>query len=1136
MSSSCEHNDLLLMRNGTSQNQRCIDALDPGNIKLHNLDTEDWMRFALKFSEKVNYFDTKTNTLSGDWGDFFIKESEIKDFVVKLTGLEETENDSKVLESNIQPHLTLFAAFLKLTSFSQERLNGLSKKHLDFYYKEVLKLDNKAPVADKVHLLFELAKNASEVRIEENTALDGGKDGNGAKRIYKTKDEIIVNKASVASLRNVFHEENVGVKNAFVANSFDGMGEDFPDDEIRWWPFGYPTNTPGATQDTGSYPDLPFAKTGFGLSSPVLLLKEGKRTITFTFDLSLFKLGSLTENDLSDILEVSFSGEKEWVLGTIITKKNKPINFLDDPSSIQGKILKIVVLVDEGSDPIIHYNQEVLLEPYATINPIARFIIDNNEDSNKGDLFQQLFSKATVNSITIDVSVAAIQDIVVENDLGVLDASKPFLPFGPQPVVGSNFFIGIPEILDKNWSSITVDLSWKDKPKDFRDRYYAYREEFLTNLTKSIYNLKAPEPSPTDNLTNLTKSIFDLKTSGSSPTDKFKVNKVTQESEDKLIRIVTGEDYFKVDIDVLQNGVWEEIKEYELFKDWLIQNFEKKESVKKISLNPDKFVSAKSKAFSSLIGQSAILPTGQSFIGTEKKSQEKPEKAPEKFSAASKKGFVRVTLNQSFLHSLFPRIFSVAMSKPEEEDTIVIPNEPYTPQVETISISYKATASTIDKEISLFHEHPFGISEENTALKKDSVLKDSDRGIKLLPTYKKGSLFIALENAENLQTVSLLVQTLEGSENPETTNDFEEGEKLQWSILCANEWLTLNTDYIITNNTDNFLKSGIVKLSIPKQATKDNTKLPTGYFWLKVDNPRDFDTVSQLMDIKAQAVLAQFEDNNNELSHLQYGIPAGTISKLVERLANVKGAVQNFGSSDGKLQETDKEFYQRVSERSRHKQRATTQWDYEHLILQEFPDIYKVNCLNHTSSNSFLSPGNVTLIVIPNTINQNVYDPYKPRVSKAKRNEIQSFINQLNTLHVTAEVINPIYEEVQVTLKAKFYEGKDENFYSTQLQKDIAQLLAPWAFEKTSVINFGITLHESVVIDYIEKLEYVDYIKDFQLKKETGTTNNGVKIFSTVKKVVPSSAKVILTSVKYTKHKVDAVTPEEGCTVLTSAS
>jgi YD repeat-containing protein len=55
-----------------------------------------------------------------------------------------------------------------------------------------------------------------------------------------------------------------------------------------------------------------------------------------------------------------------------------------------------------------------------------------------------------------------------------------------------------------------------------------------------------------------------------------------------------------------------------------------------------------------------------------------------------------------------------------------------------------------------------------------------------------------------------------------------------------------------------------------------------------------------------------------------------------------------YDSFGGRVAEDDSTFYTRVSERLRHKDRAITLFDYERLVLEEFPEIYKVRCLNHT--------------------------------------------------------------------------------------------------------------------------------------------------------------------------------------------
>ncbi|HKI88202.1 MAG TPA: hypothetical protein VKA38_04185, partial [Draconibacterium sp.] len=149
-------------------------------------------------------------------------------------------------------------------------------------------------------------------------------------------------------------------------------------------------------------------------------------------------------------------------------------------------------------------------------------------------------------------------------------------------------------------------------------------------------------------------------------------------------------------------------------------------------------------------------------------------------------------------------------------------------------------------------------------------------------------------------------------------------------------------------------------------------------------------------------------------------------------------------------------------------------------------------CLNHTFYEkigdtlniSFLSPGNVVLVVIPDIVNKNVFDIYQPRVSQSMLNAVQEFVNQLNSLHVNAKVINPEYREIQVDLIVKFYKGYDENYYKKVLEQDIIKLLSPWAFDSTASINFGHSLHKSFIINYIEKLKYVDFVEEVKLKSK----------------------------------------------------
>ena len=450
-----------------------------------------------------------------------------------------------------------------------------------------------------------------------------------------------------------------------------------------------------------------------------------------------------------------------------------------------------------------------------------------------------------------------------------------------------------------------------------------------------------------------------------------------------------------------------------------------------------------------------------------------------------------------------------------------VPNEPYTPVAENVSISYTAKETRIfqDEEVNIdtiepthfentssayeqermrwFHTHPFGLKEIHNHLRFNNF----KFGVKEFFEQKHvkseavghycngGYLYIGLSNASPGENISLLIQVLEGSENPETIS-FEPLEQINWAVLCNNDWKDVQNQ-IISNETDNFLKSGIIKFAIPREANTDNTWMPKDRIWIKAQMQRGYDAVCKIINIHTQAVEAELLDQGNNLAHLNNGLPANTIKKLVTRVPQVRGVSQPYNSFGGHAEETDLVFYRRISERLRHKGRAVSLWDYEHLILEEFPEIFRVKCLNHTQYKAgtqetmcYNSAGAVTLVVVPDIINKNVFDLFEPRASKALLNRITLYINQWNTKQVTATVINPIYEAIAIELEVRFYQGFDEEYYKKILNEDIIKFLSPWAYDETAQINFGKELHASVLVDYIEKLNYVDYLQNLKIKKD----------------------------------------------------
>ncbi|EAZ83082.1 baseplate J/gp47 family protein [Algoriphagus machipongonensis] len=1034
MSENCNHIVTTLKRDGTGRRDLLDPKLAPESVQLQDFELSDWLIFALNFARKIHFFPSDlANEPLGDWRNFFSTIVSDKTLISDIENLDDFEKLRGNIEEflaaydqsgKLTPHLTLFVSFLKLLETSKKRFNQLTKRHLDFYYQEILHLEKQALSPDHVFLIFELAKNVSQEKLDEGTEVDGGKDDTGKKNTYLTSFETVLNKTKVGQLKSLYNEISVEKEEikelntpistgtfvmAPMANSFDGLGEDFPKGSEKWWPFGYTKICNASTV----LPALPKARLGCSISSKLLKLSEGTRDIIleFTFNKPILPNGE-DYTALNKAMSIELTGEKGWIAGLPMTLKS------DSGINSGSKKMKLSLTLDSEQPAVVPYQTELHEGSYEVDEPLLRVLFKTNE--KEGYNLYRLFNENVLTDLKITVEVSDITSVQLENDLGVLNPQKPFFPFGPRPIKGSSFIVKYPEAMEKPVTAISYQMDYLNLPENLVNHY-------------SAYTIGDDEPLVSD------MDYFSVKSFPKSSNDS-----------DQLFSEKSGGGYESDFEFQIENGVWESGLKKEL----------------------------------------------------------------------------KISLERSFLHEKYAHYFTlVAISKDTDPTIELLPNEPYAPLAENLVLGYTAissidfSSSSSENQVSLIHEMPFGFQQVFTP-------GDTDNSLYLVPDYcHGGELYIGLENGKNLQQVTLLLQFLEGSENPDITDIFTGNQKIKWQYLSQNQWQDFQSGEIIQNQTPRFLKSGIFQFSIPKQANLDNTVLPPGYHWIKASMVKPFDVVSQLINIHAQAVEAVFEDQGSSGNHLEKGLPAETISKLQERLSWIKSIQQPYPSTKGKAQESDEDYYRRVSERLRHKKRAITLWDYEHLILQKFPKVYKVKCLNHTCSSSFQSPGNATLILVPDTVQQSVFDIYQPRVSQGTLNDVAAFVNELNSFHVQAKVINPNYEEVKVDVKVKFREGLDVSFYLTKVKEDIKKFLSPWAYDQESSVEFGVTLHRSQMIHYLEQLTYVDYITDLRLlKRQAGSSPcNPIFIETTEKEYIqPSNPKSILVSAK--EHLVTPIT------------
>ncbi|MBW8323129.1 MAG: baseplate J/gp47 family protein [Prolixibacteraceae bacterium] len=786
---------------------------------------------------------------------------------------------------------------------------------------------------------------------------------------------------------------------------------------------------------------MPKAQLGFAMASHYLYLTEGERKV--------FVRLAMNNNSALDgkHIECYLTAEKEWYKVESLTIASSGKKLSDGTTNCA----EISFTIPGSAPAIVNYNAAKHGGTFNVALPMLKIYLVNDDASiYEYDALKDITITKTEIRVEVGMdgtySQKGLKNLQLSNDFGVLDASKPFMPFGTRPTVGNRLVIGNKEIFSKKNASLKLNLEWKDLPSSRTDISFA-----------------------------------DLNSSN----------------------------YPNIAINKLEEGIWKSLDTYEeIFEDE---------------------------------GSSGVKTTRQIPI-TEKSFDNSVVSFSEEYppySINGNKGFIALQLTQSFGHKEYLVTLTdylVRKANNVTTDDISLPTEPYTPTLQSIYASYSAytindltagTAATFNsREISFFHIYPFGDGEQHNYL-------NPAENVFLLPQFKHsveseikshiGEFYIGIEKLNPNEGINILFQVMEGTTNPKIEKPKDQ--HIYWAFLSNNKWIEFDSsDY--SDNTLQLVQSGIISFAIPAEATTENTILPTGYIWLRASVIEAVEAVCDLISVDPQASVATFVNNENADDFLNTVLPAGTVAKLRIPDASVKKITQPYSSFGGRPRENDDHFYIRVSERLRHKARAITVWDYEHLVLEAFPEIYKVKCLNHTQIEDGIyhevKPGYVSIITIPSQQNHNDANPLKPYTQQSTLTNIENFLKKRISCFVNLRACQPQFEEVRLEFSLKLFDQyKDFTFYSDKLKEEITQFLSPWAFGNTSAIDFGGKIYKSVLINFIEERYYVDFITDVYLYvKVDDTTAESLDM----DEISASTARSILVSAPASKHVIHELT------------
>ncbi|MEN9868281.1 MAG: hypothetical protein RL748_3871, partial [Pseudomonadota bacterium] len=212
--------------NGSNQADRIQKALDPAYAQVDERSSKDLLLFARQYASQLRYFNQQGEA-AGDWSRF-LGEHDLDQLAAYLSQANDPLAEPPAPKPEFaRPHLLLFLVFLQLLQTARTQLNDLTRRHLEFHYREALRLTSQKGTPDQVHALIALAEGQEQYLLPTGTLLRAGQDSQGKDLIYRSTRDLMVNQASVASLKSLYVEKTIiGIREAREAP--DTLVELFP--------------------------------------------------------------------------------------------------------------------------------------------------------------------------------------------------------------------------------------------------------------------------------------------------------------------------------------------------------------------------------------------------------------------------------------------------------------------------------------------------------------------------------------------------------------------------------------------------------------------------------------------------------------------------------------------------------------------------------------------------------------------------------------------------------------------------------------------------------------------------------------------------------------------------------------------
>lgn len=391
--------------------------------------------------------------------------------------------------SNTRPDIAMYIAIAELYKKLQANINQLPAKHLDLYYRDILKQTSSAGIPTRAYLCFELKPKLTSTNVLAGSLVSAGKCLDDTTEIFfKTTRSLNVINTTINNIRTLFVNKNPilssGTKNKTVTNVQLNNLITAPGQWLR------PTNGAaplfGATLDSitdvAIHPST-ICEIGFVISSNALLLMEGNRYITINLFLNEDDYSEQLWNMIKQIVvstgrnfDTSFHNvfDDAFILDYTSSNGWTPINAYEIGYDIDTNLIYFTLHIDEYALPLV---------PCSSITSISGPSLKFRLNPYATTYAYSFINNITLNRITLNVAASGISNFPLYNNIGKIHVDKPYDLFGPIPNKNDYIIFGCEELLNKVISNIELTINWNNLPTNAGgfSTYYANYPTIFNN-------------------------------------------------------------------------------------------------------------------------------------------------------------------------------------------------------------------------------------------------------------------------------------------------------------------------------------------------------------------------------------------------------------------------------------------------------------------------------------------------------------------------------------------------------------------------------------------------------------------------------------------------------------------------------